>query len=379
MHSTRSPRKPVVVLPYRRSSGLFRRDGEYIADIQPDSGGRVIRRLGRDRERAMKLFEDIVSEIENGGENPLVTDFLLKTFLPTQRHLKAYGYSEYAVNGVVRFLQATETGLRVRDLKAYHVDRMRTYYAGADGPALSPRTLNAYTQKLSQALNHAADMGLVPVNPLARVRPLTVDNRRTKFLAMDDFVAIINSAQAAGARDMFLIAGLTGLRPSNVRLLTVDEVDGTRLRIAPGKMKNGRWGIVPISGYVQDVLGELRDGREPDGLVFPARGTQNTPKGVRNLQHSFKTVAKRAGREWASVYDLRHFFASQLAKQGATEQQIGRLLCHVGQSVTIRYVHHDIEDLRPFVDELSERYLQATGAQSLPYHRERQGEDRITV
>ena len=57
-------------------------------------------------------------------------------------------------------------------------------------------------------------------------------------------------------------------------------------------------------------------------------------------------------------YDLRHFFASQLAKQGANEQQIGRLLCHVSSSVTSRYVHQDIEDLRPFVEELSERFLE---------------------
>ena len=361
----RAKRKPVVVLPYRRSSGLFRRDGEYIADIQPDAGGRVIRKLGSDRERAIKLFEELVSELEHGGENPLLKDFLINTFLPTQRHLKAFDFCEYAVKGVVRFVEATEPRLRVRDLKAYHVDRMRTYYAERDEGALSPRTLNIYTQKLSQALNYAVDLGLLGSNPLARVKPLTVDNRRTKFLTMDDFVVILHAAANADARGMFIVGGLTGLRPSNVRLLTVDEVDGDLLRIPPAKMKNARWGILPVSRFVANMLADICTGKPGGTLAFPSRTGESTPRTLQNVQHAFKTVAERADLGWASIYDLRHFFASQLAKQGASEQHIGRLLCHVGQSVTSRYVHQDIEDLRHFVDDLAERYLSAAGLQSL--------------
>lgn len=61
---------------------------------------------------------------------------------------------------------------------------------------------------------------------------------------------------------------------------------------------------------------------------------------------------------------LRHFFASQLAKQGATQQQIERLLCHVSTSVPSRYVHQDIEDLSVFVEELSNRFLARDGLYS---------------
>jgi site-specific recombinase XerD len=81
---------------------------------------------------------------------------------------------------------------------------------------------------------------------------------------------------------------------------------------------------------------------------------------------------------WLHVYDLRHFFASQLAKQGANEQQIGRLLCHVGTSVTSRYVHQDIEDLRPFVERLSERFVEAIGLAAAPDGRPDDG-DRVIV
>jgi len=70
-------------------------------------------------------------------------------------------------------------------------------------------------------------------------------------------------------------------------------------------------------------------------LDVAARGTGNTPKERHNLSRSYRRLAQRLdGLAWSSLYDLRHFFASQLAKQGANEQQIGRLLRHVGQSVT---------------------------------------------
>jgi integrase len=235
-----------------------------------------------------------------------------------------------------------------------------------------------YQQKLSQALNYAADGGLLGANPIARVKSETVDNRKVRALTMDQFVEIIRAAERGEARDLLLVAGLTGLRPSNVRLLRHDEIEDSVVRIPPEKSKNSRWTVVPLSSLVQQVLDEKCG--NGSALVFPARGTSEKAKSVRNLRRTFKAACERAGMEWnVALYDLRHFFASQLAKQGANEQQIGRLLCHVGQSVSSRYVHQDIEDLRHFVDELADRYLEASGAPSASQHGEQQDEERVTV
>jgi site-specific recombinase XerD len=101
-----------------------------------------------------------------------------------------------------------------------------------------------------------------------------------------------------------------------------------------------------------------------------------TAKSIDNFSRAFRSVARRLpGLEWSTLYDLRHLFASQLAKQGATEQQIGRLLCHVGTSVTSRYVHQDVEYLRLFVERLSVRFLEASGGDMLPHL----GDERVRV
>ena len=145
-------------------------------------------------------------------------------------------------------------------------------------------------------------------------------------------------------------------------------------------MKNRRWGIIPVSRLIVDFLPQRMEGKDPEAPLFPARGANGSSKSRCNLSRSYRAIVRRIdGLAWARLYDLRHFFVAQLAKQGANEQQMGRLLCHVGQTVTSRYVHQDIEDLRQFVDELAARYREAAGLPSLEYRGERKDADRITV
>jgi integrase len=333
-------------------SGLFLREDQFVADIKPDGGKRTVRLLGANRERALQHYDQLLTELSQ-HENPELVPYLWGTFLPTQRVLKDYAYAERCIRMVTRYLEARSQGLRIQELRRLHVDGLREYYSHC-----APRTINMYTQKLKQALNYAVDLGILDTNPIARVKMLPVDNRRMRFLVMADFIRILYEARNTEAHDLFVVGGLTGLRPSNVRLLTRDEVDGNIIRIPPEKMKNGRWGIIPASQEVISLLSQ----RDPAPYYFPARRTTDRAKSMDNVSRSFRTIVRRlAGLEWSTLYDLRHFFASQLAKQGANEQQIGRLLCHVSGSVTSRYVHQDIEDLRGFVDDLGRRYVAARG------------------
>jgi len=64
-------RKPVVVLLFRRASGLFVKAGEYVADMRPDTGGRIIRKLDTNRNRALTLFEALRAELGH-DDNPVL-------------------------------------------------------------------------------------------------------------------------------------------------------------------------------------------------------------------------------------------------------------------------------------------------------------------
>ncbi len=90
-------RKPIRLLPHHHTSGRFLRDGDYAADIKPDTGGRIIRKLGNDLDRALRLFEALAAEVSSGGDNPTLVEFLVGTFLPTHRRLKADDFGESTI------------------------------------------------------------------------------------------------------------------------------------------------------------------------------------------------------------------------------------------------------------------------------------------
>ncbi len=60
-------RRPIQILPHSQESGLFFAHGEYVADIKPDDGRRIRRKLGKDQVRALKRFDQIVDELGGRG------------------------------------------------------------------------------------------------------------------------------------------------------------------------------------------------------------------------------------------------------------------------------------------------------------------------
>jgi len=351
----RLSREPVRLLPHRAASGLFRTEaGEYLADIKLPDGKRVRRNLGTDRNRALILFDALLADLADRGEaseNPTVREFLTGAFLDSQRRLRSFVYTERCVAAIVRFLDARHSNLRIADVRKEHGEALIA------SDATAPQTRRNRLQKFKQAMNLAVDMGLLDANPLARVKGVKFDNRRMRVLNMSDFVRIVDAARG-DARDIVTVLGLSGLRPSNVYGLRFDEVRDGTCQLPPERMKNARWAVVPASGLVLDIIARRSMG-SASPYVFPSPRDASKPYG--SIKKAWTRLAKEAGCLWAVPYDCRHFFASQLAMDGATEQQVGRLLCHVGQSVTSRYVHQDIEALRPYVERLSERFQWALG------------------
>jgi integrase len=280
-------------------------------------------------------------------ENPLLLDFLMTSFLPSQENLKSYAFTKERVSAVAKFLRSRFPELRLQDVGRLHGEALKDF--GSDA---SPRTIQANLQKLKQAMNYAVDLGLLDADPLRRCKAPQYDNRRMRTCSIEDVHTMLTAFPATSdLRHIVRLLALTGLRPSNVLRLRADEVVGDTVRIPPEKMKNNRWGIVPISGFVQEALNAL----PASPYYFPSRLCSQRPR--RSIYDGWRVAVFRTEIEWLRPYDLRHFFASQLAKQGATEQQVGRLLCHVSTSVTSRYIHQDIEDLRGFVEELSQRFV----------------------
>ncbi|MBM3216743.1 hypothetical protein FJZ36_17750 [Candidatus Poribacteria bacterium] len=145
----RGTRPLIRLLPHRSVSGLFlTRSGEYVADVKPDDGTRVVRRFGTDRTRALGLFSELLDKLaEQHAErtNPKAVDFLCATFLDSQRHLKAFDFAQERIRAIVRFLDDRYPGVRLSDVRRHHADALGDSYAH-----LSPRTRKANLDKSSK-------------------------------------------------------------------------------------------------------------------------------------------------------------------------------------------------------------------------------------
>ena len=127
----RITRELIWPLPHRHKSGLFLAPGEYVADIKPEDGGRIIRRFGKDRGHALRLFTELLEERkrqEQKRENPALLTFLRETFRPAQSDLKSLRFARKRIDAVCCFLEAEQPGLRIQDVRKHHGDALLDFH-----------------------------------------------------------------------------------------------------------------------------------------------------------------------------------------------------------------------------------------------------------
>ncbi len=108
--------------------------------------------------------------------------------------------------------------------------------------------------EFSQGGDVGIDLGVLAGSPLRGMKRLRVDNRPTRVLRMEDFASVLTAAGNTDAYQLLLAMELTGMRPPNVRLLAVGEVEGKSIRIPPETMKGVRRCILPVCSYAAELL-----------------------------------------------------------------------------------------------------------------------------
>jgi site-specific recombinase XerD len=81
--------------------------------------------------------------------------------------------------------------------------------------------------------------------------------------------------------------------------------------------------------------------------VFHRRGRK-----VRSVKEGFKNALKKAGIEDFRFHDLRHTFASRLVQMGVDLYVVKELLNHSSITVTQRYAHLRLENVKRAVEML---------------------------
>jgi integrase len=183
----------------------------------------------------------------------------------------------------------------------------------------------------------AVDWNMVEEETLKRIRkvkPLTENNRRLRYLSKDECQALINACDNH-VRLIVITALNTGCRKGEILSLRWDQVDLKHGFILLDKTKNGDRREIPINETLRNVLqGITRRLDVPH--VFHDSGTG---KPYQDVKRSFQTALRKAKIHDFKFHDLRHTFASHLIMAGVDLTTVSRLLGHKSLTMTLRYSH----------------------------------------
>jgi len=173
---------------------------------------------------------------------------------------------------------------------------------------------------------------------------------------VDRILAAVDQSTALGRRDyaILLLAARYGLRPCDIRQLTLDDIDWRGRRIDLRQLKTGRPLALPLlSDVAQALSAYIRDGRpvSSDRTIFLRHCAPFEPFApennlIENIRGALKRagLAERTGRR--GMYLFRHTLATRLLASGRPLKTIADVLGHASTDTTYGYTRVDLAGLR---------------------------------
>ncbi|MBT6136457.1 MAG: tyrosine-type recombinase/integrase [Rhodospirillaceae bacterium] len=207
------------------------------------------------------------------------------------------------------------------------------------GMKQTPREANHALAVLSSFMTWARRDKRIERNPVEDVSRHRAAPRKERFLDDDEvrrLWQVLDSWENGGRRVTavrairFLL--LTGLRHSEALALQWDNIDFHLSLLRLTDTKTGPQDR-PVAS---EVLVMVTDWPREGAWVFPGK---TSDKPLVGLQKAWEAIRSEADLDNVRIHDLRHSFASTLAKKGEPLLIIGKSLGHRNAATTQRYAH----------------------------------------
>jgi integrase/recombinase XerD len=163
---------------------------------------------------------------------------------------------------------------------------------------------------------------------------------QARHLGEDELVTFFNHLPDEKWQTVFAIAYFTGSRISEVLALEVADVESDRINFRKENAKTNVSRQITIQPGLAQVLASYE--APASGYLFPAYQNSKRKTHVsRQAAHKVlgQVVEAAPELEGISTHSFRRSFATNLAKSGMPQAEIGRLLGHsTGSGTTARYI-----------------------------------------
>jgi integrase len=265
--------------------------------------------------------------------------------------------SEVTEGDVERFSRDVAKGKTAKDEKVG--PRKRIIVRGGDGAA------RKVVRDLSAVFSFAQRQRIVSSNPVAAASVRKTDNRRERFLSIEEVKRLgeaLESVEADGANvkavNQARLWALTGCRRNEIAGLQWSEVDFELGRLILADTKTGR-SARPLGAAAVALLKSLREKAGKDDVyVFPAERGEGFYVGAKRV---WPDVVKKANLEGVTPHVLRHSVGSAAASAGEALLMVGSLLGHANARSTQLYAHIAMDPARLAADRITGPIAAALG------------------
>jgi integrase len=261
---------------------------------------------------------------------------------------------------IERFVRDVGAGKTASDEKI--APRKRIIVRGGDGAA------RKVVRDLSALFSFAERRGLVPSNPCVLAAVRKTDNRRDRFLTLNEvkrlgeaFDVLEKDGANVKALRIARLWALTGCRRDEIAGLRWSEIDFERGLLILANSKTGR-SVRPMGTAALVLLKSVTRIAESE-FVFPGESGEGHYQGTKRL---WPKVVAKAELPGVTPHTLRHTMGSTAVSTGEALALTGAILGHANARSTAIYAHVQNDPSRRAANRVSGKIAAALAGKSAP-------------
>jgi len=278
-----------------------------------------------------------------------------KLFKTMKVDLELKGYSSKTVEAYLRYTR-NFLDYYQKPIEQLHTDEIRNYLHYL---IVIKKCSHSYVNVNYSALKFLYKNTLNQQWNIDKIPRMKKEKKLPVILSKTEVKNILNTTTNLKHKAILTTVYSAGLRISEVRSLTIKDIDSNNMQIRVRKAKGKKDRYTLLSQNNLSLLRKYWEKYQPEYWLFPGMPTTKAIS-ARTIQQFFKKYLNKTKiTKNATVHTLRHCFATHLLEAGVDIFHIQKLLGHASPKTTARYIHltrKDIIDVKSPFDMMDSDY-----------------------